>query len=95
MLTPSINGAVLTFAEYPDQSIDLAEMQGLEPRTIRIYTDEAGEVLSVNDEGGHWLVAEVGIPGKRWEALEDEQQAAVPLAGDDIDITLWKLRGEE
>ena len=93
MLTPSINGAVLTFAEYPDQSIDLAEMQGLEPRTIRIYTDEAGEVLSVND--GHWLVAEVAIPGKRWETVEDEQQAVVPLTESDIEITLWKLRGEE
>ena len=92
MLTPSINGAVLTFAEYPDQSIDLAEMQANDPKTVRIYTDEAGELLSV--DGGFWLVAEVRMPGKRWETVDDEQ-VAVPLTLADIDITLWRLRGEE
>jgi hypothetical protein len=95
---------ILSFSEFSGQGFNLSTLQKSNQTIIRIYQDEAGEIL---DESGFWLVAEINIPCIAYHAepvldefgqqvldengLPETQSVLSALAENDINITLWKL----
>jgi hypothetical protein len=89
---PEINvvDGSLTVSGYTG-SVDLTTYP---PGKIRVYDDGAGN-LSVDPGIAFWLLAEVVIPGNKYESIgEGEEQTQIKLAmnDDDVAVTPWPLK---
>lgn len=104
-LKKSKNFLILTFDKFPDQALNLSELQKDDLIIVRIYQDQQQKKLSIGH--GCWLVAEAQLPPiSYWEepVLDEKGNQLVneygtplvkigkkPLTRREITLKLWEL----
>lgn len=101
---------VISFAEYPGQVFDLAELLTDAAKCLRFSVDRNGNI-SLDAHSDFWLIAELALPARTYTnnpALDKAGKpvlgengesktisTAKPVTADEIKLTIWQLPKEK
>ena len=101
---------VISFAEYPGQVFDLAELLTDATKCLRFSVDRNGNI-SLDAHFDYWLIAELVLPARTYTSEPALDKAGKPVLdengspetisvaksvlGDDVELTAWQLPPEK